>query len=32
MVPLMKPSASLEMISRWLADQPWLLYNYSRHP
>jgi carboxypeptidase C (cathepsin A) len=32
MVPQMKPAASLEMIGKWLADEPWLQYNYSRHP
>lgn len=32
MVPQMKPAASLEMIGKWLANEPWLRYNFSRHP
>jgi hypothetical protein len=32
MVPQMKPAASLEMIGKWLANEPWLQYNFSRHP
>eukprot|EP01052_Picozoa_sp_SAG31_P028866 SAG31_NODE_2823_length_5038_cov_3.257340_3_plen_237_part_00 len=32
MVPQMKPAAALEMMSKWLGDEPWLRYNFSRHP
>ena len=32
MVPQMKPAASLEMIGKWLVNEPWLQYNFSRHP
>jgi len=28
----MKPAAALEMMSRWLRHEPWLQYNFSRHP